>query len=103
MGSYLWLVIAAGVLAVLYGAVQTVALLGKPAGNEKMQEIAAAIQEGAQAYLRRQYATIGIVGVVILAAVYFLIGWTAAVGFLLGAVLSGAAGFVGMSTPSLAA
>jgi K(+)-stimulated pyrophosphate-energized sodium pump len=96
MGSYLWLVIAAGVLAVLYGAVQTAALLGKPAGNEKMQEIAAAIQEGAQAYLRRQYTTIGIVGLVILVAVYFLIGWTAAVGFLLGAVLSGAAGFAGM-------
>ncbi len=96
MSSYLWLVIAAGVLAVLYGAVQTSVLLGKPAGNEKMQEIAAAIQEGAQAYLRRQYMTIGMVGVVILVAVGFLIGPLAAIGFLIGSVLSGAAGFAGM-------
>ncbi|HEX4183139.1 MAG TPA: sodium-translocating pyrophosphatase, partial [Caulobacteraceae bacterium] len=96
MSSYLWLVIAAGVLAVAYGVVQTISLLGKPAGNERMQEIAAAIQEGAQAYLRRQYTTIAMVGVVILIAVYFLIGWTAAVGFLVGSVLSGAAGFAGM-------
>src|ERR1700742_5082501 len=96
MSSYLWLVIAAGVLAVLYGAVQTSVLLGKPAGNEKMQEVAAAIQEGAQAYLRRQYMTIGMVGVVILVAVGVLIGPLAAIGFLIGSVLSGAAGFAGM-------
>src|SRR6201999_4451920 len=92
----LLLVIAAGLLAVIYGVVQTQALLKAPAGNERMQEIAAAIQEGAQAYLRRQYMTIGIVGVVIMIAVYFLIGPLASVGFLLGAVLSGAAGFAGM-------
>ena len=96
MSSYLGLVILAGVVAVLYGVFQTLALLRKPAGNEKMQEIAAAIQEGAQAYLQRQYTTIGIVGVVILVAVYFLIGPMAALGFFLGAVLSGAAGFAGM-------
>jgi K(+)-stimulated pyrophosphate-energized sodium pump len=96
MSSYLLAVIAAGVLAVLYGIVQTASLLRKPAGNEKMQEIAAAIQEGAQAYLRRQYMTIGMVGVVILIAVGVLIGPLAAVGFLIGAVLSGAAGFAGM-------
>jgi K(+)-stimulated pyrophosphate-energized sodium pump len=96
MGSYIWLVIAAGIAAVLYGALQSAALMGKSAGSEKMQEIAAAIQEGAQAYLRRQYTTIGIVGAAILAAVFFLIGPTAAVGFLIGAVLSGAAGFAGM-------
>ncbi|MDR3506515.1 MAG: sodium-translocating pyrophosphatase [Caulobacteraceae bacterium] len=96
MGSYIWLVIAAGIAAVLYGAAQTAVLMSKSAGSEKMQEIAAAIQEGAQAYLRRQYTTIGIVGVVILAVVYFLIGWTAALGFVIGAVLSGAAGFAGM-------
>jgi K(+)-stimulated pyrophosphate-energized sodium pump len=96
MSSYLWLVIAAGVLAVLYGAVQTSVLLGKSPGNAKMQEIAAAIQEGAQAYLRRQYLTIGMVGVVILIAVAVLIGPLAAVGFLIGSVLSGLAGFAGM-------
>ncbi|QUD88976.1 sodium-translocating pyrophosphatase [Phenylobacterium montanum] len=96
MGSYIWLVIGAGIAAVLYGALQSAALMGKSAGSDKMQEIAAAIQEGAQAYLRRQYTTIGIVGAVILAAVFFLIGPTAAIGFLIGAVLSGAAGFAGM-------
>ncbi|MBQ1541076.1 MAG: sodium-translocating pyrophosphatase [Caulobacteraceae bacterium] len=92
----LWSVLAAGLLAVLYGVVQTASLMRKPAGSERMREIAAAIQEGAQAYLRRQYATIGVVGLVILVAVYFLIGKWAALGFLLGAVLSGAAGFAGM-------
>ena len=92
----LLLVIAAGFLAVIYGVVQTQALLKAPAGNEKMQEIAAAIQEGAQAYLRRQYTTIGIVGVVILIAVFLLISHLAALGFLIGAVLSGAAGYAGM-------
>jgi K(+)-stimulated pyrophosphate-energized sodium pump len=96
MSSYLWLVIGAGVLAVVYGAVQAGLLMQKPAGNAKMQEIAAAIQEGAQAYLSRQYTTIGIVGVVILIAVFFLIGPFAAVGFLIGSVLSGAAGYAGM-------
>ena len=96
MGSYLWLVIAAGVLAVLYGIVQTTSLLRRSAGNEKMQEIAAAIQEGASAYLRRQYTTIAMVGVVILVAVFFLIGPYAAVGFLIGSTLSGAAGYAGM-------
>jgi K(+)-stimulated pyrophosphate-energized sodium pump len=96
MSSSLWLVIAAGALAVLYGIVQTMSLLRKSAGNERMQEIAAAIQEGAQAYLRRQYTTIGIVGVVILAIVAFLIGPLAAGGFLIGAALSGFAGYAGM-------
>jgi K(+)-stimulated pyrophosphate-energized sodium pump len=96
MSSYLWLVIAAGVLAVLYGIVQTMSLLRKSPGNAKMQEIAAAIQEGASAYLRRQYTTIAMVGVVILIAVFFLIGPYAAGGFLIGSVLSGAAGYAGM-------
>ncbi len=96
MDLVLMLVIGAGLLAVLYGVVQTVVLLGASAGNAKMQEIAAAIQEGAQAYLRRQYTTIAIVGAAILVAIYFLIGWTEAVGFLIGAVLSGLAGFAGM-------
>lgn len=96
MTSYLWLVIAAGALGVLYGAVQTVVLMKADSGNERMREIAAAIQEGASAYLKRQYTTIGIVGVVILVAAFFLIGTWAALGFLIGAVLSGAAGYAGM-------
>jgi K(+)-stimulated pyrophosphate-energized sodium pump len=96
MSSYLWLVIGAGLLAVLYGIVQTSILMRASTGNDRMREIAAAIQEGAQAYLRRQYTTIAIVGVVILVAVYFLISPYAAGGFLVGSVLSGAAGFAGM-------
>jgi len=96
MSAVLILVIAAGLLAVVYGAVQSAALLRASPGNERMQEIAAAIQEGAQAYLRRQYTTIAIVGVVILLIVGFLIGPLEAAGFLIGAVLSGAAGFAGM-------
>src|SRR6202012_2549407 len=96
MSSILMLVIAAGLLAVLYGAVQTASLLRASPGNAKMQEIAAAIQEGAQAYLNKQYTAIAVVGVVILVAVFFLSGPLAAIGFATGAILSGAAGFVGM-------
>ncbi|MBN9464321.1 sodium-translocating pyrophosphatase [Brevundimonas sp.] len=96
MTNSLTLVFAAGVLAVLYGAVQTAALMKASTGNDKMREIAAAIQEGASAYLKRQYITIGMVGIVILIAAYFLIGPYAAIGFLIGAVLSGAAGYAGM-------
>lgn len=96
MTNSLTLVFAAGVLAVLYGAAQTAVLMKASTGNDKMREIAAAIQEGASAYLKRQYLTIGIVGIVILIAAYFLIGAYAAVGFLIGAVLSGAVGYAGM-------
>ena len=96
MNSVLTLVMGAGLLAVLYGAVQTWMLLKASPGNAKMQEIAAAIQEGAQAYLRRQYTTIAMVGVVILVVIYFLIGWREAIGFSIGAILSGLAGFAGM-------
>ena len=96
MSSWLSLAIGAGILAVLYGVVQTLALLKKSPGNPRMQEIAAAIQEGAQAYLKRQYTAIGIVGLVVLVALFFLIGGYSAAGFLIGAVLSGAAGFAGM-------
>jgi K(+)-stimulated pyrophosphate-energized sodium pump len=96
MTNYLWLVIAAGALGVLYGLIQTASLLKASTGSDKMREIAAAIQEGASAYLKRQYTTIGIVGVVILIAAWLLIGEWAAIGFLVGAVLSGAAGYAGM-------
>jgi K(+)-stimulated pyrophosphate-energized sodium pump len=94
--SVLFWVIAAAILAVIYGVVQTASLLKAPAGNERMGEIARAIQEGAGAYLKRQYTTIAIVGAVILVAVFLLLGMTAAVGFLIGAVLSGLAGYAGM-------
>ena len=70
MSNYLWLVIAAGALGVLYGLIQTASLMKASTGNDKMREIAAAIQEGASAYLRRQYTTIAMVGVVILIAAY---------------------------------
>jgi K(+)-stimulated pyrophosphate-energized sodium pump len=96
MNWLIW-IIAAGVLAVVYGVVQTSMLMRLPAGNERMKEIAAAIQEGASAYLRRQYTTIGIVGVVVLAALLLLFrDWKPATGFFIGAVLSGFAGYAGM-------
>jgi len=96
MNHILTLVFGAGVLGVLYGLAQTAVLMKAGTGNDKMREIAAAIQEGASAYLKRQYTTIGIVGVVILIAAWLLIGPYAAVGFVVGAVLSGAAGYAGM-------
>jgi K(+)-stimulated pyrophosphate-energized sodium pump len=96
MSLTLLLVIAAGVLAVLYGIVQTSALMRASTGTDRMREIAAAIQEGAQAYLRRQYTTIAMVGAVVLVVLFIAIGWREALGFLIGAVLSGAAGFAGM-------
>jgi len=89
--------IGLGVLAIVYGIVTSSQVLGASAGNARMQEIAAAIQEGAQAYLNRQYTTIAIVGVVVAAIVAAALGTTAAIGFVTGAVLSGVAGFIGMN------
>jgi K(+)-stimulated pyrophosphate-energized sodium pump len=93
----LWLVIACGLLSLVYGIVTSSQLLAADAGSARMREIAAAIAEGAQAYLKRQYITIAIVGVVIFIILGFLLSWTVAIGFLIGAVLSGAAGFIGMN------
>ena len=93
----IWIIIAAGVLAVAYGIWTATELLKADDGSPRMQEIAAAIAEGAQAYLKRQYTTIAIVGVVIFIVLGLLLSWTVAIGFLIGAVLSGAAGFIGMN------
>jgi K(+)-stimulated pyrophosphate-energized sodium pump len=97
MTLLLWAIVVCGLLSIAYGVVTTQGLLRADAGSARMQEISAAVREGASAYLRRQYTTIGIVGVVIFILAFILLGAYAAVGFAIGAILSGAAGFIGMN------
>ena len=93
----LWLIILCGVLALVYAIWATFSVMQADPGSQRMQEIAAAVREGAQAYLRRQYATIGVVGIVIFVIVGYFLGWLVGIGFAIGAILSGAAGFIGMN------
>ena len=95
--SALWLIILCGCLAIVYGVWAIGSVMKADAGNAKMQEISAAVREGAQAYLKRQYTTIGIVGVLIFLILGWGLGWLVAVGFAIGAILSGATGFIGMN------
>jgi K(+)-stimulated pyrophosphate-energized sodium pump len=95
-GMALWLAIGASLLAVVYGIFMARWIVKQSAGNEKMQEISNAITEGANAYMNRQYSTIGLVGVVLFVVVGFFIGWAAAIGFAIGAIFSALAGYIGM-------
>ncbi len=94
--SLLQIVIGAGLLSIVYAVWASRSVLNADAGNERMREIASYIQEGAQAYLTRQYTTIAMVGIVVFAIVGYLLGWLVAIGFAIGAILSGIAGFIGM-------
>jgi len=93
----LGLILLSGLLSIIYGAYTVMQLMAASAGTQRMQEISAAIAEGAQAYLRRQYATIAGVGIVVFIILAFLLSVEVAIGFLIGALLSGAAGFIGMN------
>src|SRR6478736_8359601 len=93
----LWVIALCGALSIVYAIWATSSVLKADAGNARMQEIAAAVREGAQAYLRRQYTTIGMVGIVIFVLLAYFLGLYVAIGFAIGAILSGAAGFIGMN------
>ncbi len=97
MNEGLMFALVAAVLALLYGIMSIKWIVGLPTGNERMREIAAAVQEGAQAYLKRQYTTIGVVGVVLFVLLAAFLSMSSAIGFALGAILSGLAGFIGMN------
>ena len=96
MSSELIIALVCAIIAIVYGAISIQWVLGRPAGNPRMQEIAAAIQQGAQAYLNRQYSTIAMVGVVLFFVLGFALNWLTAIGFAVGAFFSGAAGYIGM-------
>src|SRR5687767_5000203 len=97
MSAALILSLACAVLALVYGAWSAKWILALPTGNERMRTIAAAIQEGASAYLSRQYTTIALVGALLFIVILIALDWKTAVGFAVGAVLSGAAGYIGMN------
>ena len=92
----------AGLLAIVYGIVSTRWIKALPAGSDRVQEIASAIQEGARAYLNRQYMTISFAGGVMFLLIGYFLDWATAIGFLVGAVLSGAAGYIGMNVSVMA-
>jgi K(+)-stimulated pyrophosphate-energized sodium pump len=96
-GYWYWLVIVCGALALVYGIVTTRNVMAAATGTDRMRQIAAAIQEGARAYLNRQYTTIAMVGVVVAIILAATLGWHVMIGYLIGAILSGAAGYVGMN------
>src|SRR3982074_196439 len=93
----LWAIVLCGALSIVYAIWATASVMAADAGSPRMQEIAAAVREGAQAYLKRQYTTIGGVGVVIFLIVWWFLGALVAVGFAIGALLSAITGFIGMN------
>jgi len=96
-GTSMLIALGSAALAVIYGAILITGIMKKPVGNKKMADIALAIQDGAKAYLNRQYSTVALVAIVLFVLLLYLLGWKAAVGFLIGAILSAVAGYIGMN------